>query len=140
MFARINFLLGLGLLILLAFYFGTVYLLLPALEAAAPGWVTPAAGIAVLAAVALTVQFLSSVALTSLHGVALYPKGEKPARSAYASQAILLLAHIALICTVGGLFYGKPVDQRQLIAIAAAYLAGTGFAILEWRQRRPARI
>ena len=140
MFARINFLLGLGLLILLAFYFGTVYLLLPALAAAAPGWVKPAAGIAILAAVALTVQFLSSVALTSLYGVALYPKGEKPSRSTYASQAILLLAHVALVCTVGALFYGKPVDHRQLIAIAAAYLAGTAFAILEWRRRRPAGI
>jgi len=139
MFARINFLLGLGLLILLAFYFATAYMLMPALSAVAPGWTKAAAGLAILAAVGLTVQLLSSVALTSLRGVALYEKGEKPSLSAYASQAIMLFSHIALICTVGALFYGKPVDQGQLVAIAAAYLAGTGLAIHDRRQRMLAR-
>ena len=139
MFARINFLLGLGLLILLAFYFATVYLLLPGVSATAPEWVRPAAGIAILSAVALTVQLLA-VAMTGLRGIGFYGKGEKPSRSAYASQAIMLLSHIALIVTVGGLFNGKPVDHGKLIGIAAAYLAGTAFAIHEWRRRRPARI
>jgi hypothetical protein len=139
-FARINFLLGLGLLILLAFYFAAVYLLIPALAAVAPGWVRPAAGMAILAAVGLTVQLLSGIALTNLRGVALYEKGEKPSLPAYASQGLMLLSHIALVCTVSALFYGKPVDQGQLFAITAAYLVATGFAIAEWRQRMLARI
>jgi len=139
MFSRINFLLGLGLLIVLAFYFAAVYLLMPALSAVAPGWVKPAAGIAVLAAVGLTVQLLS-IAMTGLRGVALYKKDEKPSLSAYASQAIMLLSHIALVFTVGELFNGKPVDHGRLIAIAAAYLLATGFAIHEWRQRKLADI
>ena len=140
MFARINFLLGLGLLIVLAFYFAAVYLLLPALSAVAPGWIKPAAGIAILAAVGLTVQLLSGVALTSLRGVALYEKGERPSLSAYASQGIMLSSHIALVCTVSALFDGKPVDHGRLIGIAAAYLLAIGFAIHEWRQRKLARI
>jgi hypothetical protein len=138
-FARINFLLGLGLLILLTFYFAAAYMLIPALSAVAPGWTKAAAGVAILSAVGLTVQFLSGVALTSLRGVALYEKGEKPSLSAYASQAIMLLSHIALVYTVGVLFEGKPVDQVQLVAIAAAYLAGIALGIHEWRRRTLAR-
>jgi hypothetical protein len=80
------------------------------------------------------------MAMTGLRGVALYKNGEKPSLSAYASQAIMLLSHIALVVTVGGLFNGKPVDHGQLIAIAGAYLLATAFAIHEWRQRKLAGI
>lgn len=139
MFARINFLLGFGVLVLLTFYFAAAYLLIPALSAIAPEWAKPAAGVAILAAVGLTVQLLST-ALTGLRGIALYKKGEKPSLSAYASQAIMLLSHAAVACALGSLLYGKPVGDAQLIAIAAAYLVGTGLAIHEWRRRMPARV
>jgi hypothetical protein len=138
-FARINFLLGFGILILLTFYFAGVYLLVPALSAIAPGWVKPAAGIAILAAVGFTVQLLST-AMTGLRGIALYKKGEKPSLSAYASQAMILLSHIALVYALGELLYGKPLGDAQLVAIAGAYLLGTGLAIHDWRQRMPARV
>ena len=71
MFARINFLLGLGLLIQITFYFAGVYLLILPLSAVAPDWVKPAAGIAILAAVGVTVQLLS-MAMSNLRGIALY--------------------------------------------------------------------
>ena len=71
LFARINFLLGLGLLIQITFYFAGVYLLISPLSALAPDWVKPAAGIAILAAAGVTVQLLS-MAMSNLHGIALY--------------------------------------------------------------------
>src|SRR6185295_18485785 len=133
------FLLGFGVLVLLTFYFAAAYLLIPALSAIAPEWAKPAAGIAILAAVGFTVQLLST-AMTGLRGIALYKKGEKPSLSAYASQAMILLSHIALVYALGELLYGKPLGDAQLVAIAAAYLLGTGLAIHEWRQRMPARV
>jgi hypothetical protein len=69
--ARINFLLGLGLLILIAFYYAGVYLLIPPVSAIAPGWVKPVAGIALLAAVGITVQLLSMAMSRNAWGCAL---------------------------------------------------------------------
>ena len=139
MFARINFLLGLGLLIQITFYFAGVYLLIPPLSAIAPDWVKPAAGIAILAAVGVTVQLLS-MAMSSLRGIALYAKGERPGTLALTSQAAMILGHIATIYAASGLLIGgEPVADARLLIIAALYFAGAAVAIHEWRQRKPAR-
>ena len=139
MFARINFLFGLGLLILIAFYFAGVYLLILPLTASAPNWVKPAAGLAVLAAVGITVQLLS-MAMSNLRGIALYGKGERPGRLAFMSQAAMISGHIGMIYAASGLLLnGEPVADAPLLIIAALYLAGVAMAIHEWRQRKLAR-
>lgn len=139
MFARINFLLGLGLLILITFYFAGVYLLVLPLSAVAPDWVKPAAGIAILAAVGVTVQLLS-MAMSNLRGIALYGKGERPGMLAFTSQAAMIFGHIGTIYAASGLLIdGEPIADMQLLIIAALYFAGTALAIHEWRQRKPAR-
>ncbi len=139
MFARINFLLGLGLLILITFYFAGVYLLVLPLSAVASEWVKPAAGVAILAAIGLTVQLLS-MAMSGLRGIALYGKGERPGMLAYASQAAMIFGHIGTIFAASGLFVlGEPVADVRLLIIAALYFAGAVLALHEWRQRRLAR-
>ena len=139
MFARINFLLGLGLLIQIAFYFAGVYLLILPLSAVAPDWVKPAAGIAILAAVGVTVQLLS-MAMGSLRGIALYGKGERPGMLAFTSQAAMIFGHIGTIFAASGLLIrGEPIADVQLLIIAALYFAGAALALHEWRQRKLAR-
>ena len=49
MFSRINFLLGVGLLTAIGFYFAGNYLIVWPLSHIAPNWVKPIAGVAVLA-------------------------------------------------------------------------------------------
>jgi hypothetical protein len=138
-FARINFLLGLGLLILIAFYFAGVYLLVLPLSAAAPDWVKPAAGLAILAAVGITVQLLS-MAMSSLRGIALYAKGERPGMLAFTSQAAMIIGHIGTIYAASGLFVGgEPIADVRTLIIAALYFAGVVLAIHEWRRRKLAR-
>jgi hypothetical protein len=138
-FARINFLLGLGLLILIAFYFAGVYLLVLPLSAAAPDWVKPAAGVAILAAIGITVQLLS-MAMSGLRGIALYGKGERPGTLAFTSQAAMIFGHIGTIYAASGLFVrGEPVADVRLLIIAALYFAGAVLALHEWRQRQLAR-
>ena len=140
MFARINFLLGLGLLIQITFYFAGVYLLILPLSAAAPDWVKPAAGIAILAAAGVTVQLLS-MAMSNLQGIALYGKGERPGMLAFTSQAAMIFGHIGTIYAATGLLTrGEPIANVRLLIIAALYLAGAALAIHEWRQRRLARM
>ena len=139
MFARINFLLGLGLLVQIAFYFAGVYLLILPLSAVAPDWVKPAAGIAILAAVGLTVQLLSMV-MGNLRGIALYGKDERPGMLAFTSQAAMILGHIATIYAASSLMMrGEPIADVQLLIIAALYFTGTALAIHEWRQRKRVR-
>ena len=139
MFARINFLLGLGLLIQITFYFAGAYLLIPPLSAVAPGWVMPAAGIAILAGAGVTVQLLS-MAMSSLKGIALYAKGERAGLLAYLSQAITGLGHIGMICAAGNLILkGIPVASTPLLIVAALYATGAALAIHEWRQRKLTR-
>lgn len=138
-FARINFLLGLGLLIQIAFYFAGVYLLIQPLSAVAPDWVKPAAGIAILVAVGVTVQLLS-MAMSDLRGIALYAKGERPGMLAFTSQATMIFGHIATIHAASGLIIGgEPIAEMQLLIIAALYFAGAALAFHEWRQRKLAR-
>ena len=71
MFARINFLLGLGLLIQITFYFAGVYLLVRPSAAYPPGLFLPPPGIAILSAVWVTLLLLF-VSLRDLLGVAPY--------------------------------------------------------------------
>ena len=139
MFARINFLLGLGLLIQITFYFAGVYLLILPLSAVAPDWVKPAAGIAILVAAGVTVQLLSMV-MSNLRGIALYGKGERPGMLVFISQAAMIFGHIVTIYAASGLLIrGEPIADVQLLIIAALYVAGAALAILEWRQRKFAR-
>ena len=139
MFARINFLLSLGLLIQITFYFAGVYLLIAPLSALAPDWVKPAAGIAILAGAGVTVQLLS-MAMSSLRGIALYGKGERPGVLAFTSQAAFILGHVCTIYAATGLLIrGEPIADAQLLIIAALYFAGTALAIQEWRQRKFSR-
>ena len=139
MFARINFLLGLGLLIQITFYFAGVYLLILPLSAVAPDWVKPAAGIAILVAAGVTVQLLSMV-MSNLRGIALYGKGERPGMLVFISQAAMIFGHIVTIYAASGLLIrGEPIADVKLLIIAALYVAGAALAILEWRQRKFAR-
>ena len=112
--------------------------LLP-LSAIAPDLVKPAAGIAILAAVGVTVQLLS-MAMGNLRGVALYAKGERPGTIAFTSQAAMIFGHVGTIYTASGLLVrGEPIADAQLLIIAALYFTGTALAIHEWRRRRVAR-
>jgi hypothetical protein len=138
-FARINFLLGLGLLIQIVFYFAGIYLLVLPLSAVAPAWVKPAAGLAILAAVGVTVQLLS-MAMGSLRGVALYAKGEHSTMPTFISQAAMILGHLGAIYAASGLLVGgEPIAETKLLLIAALYAAGVALGIHEWRQRKLAR-
>jgi len=131
-----NFLLSLGLLILLAFYAAGAYLLLPLLEVSAPAWVKPAGGAAVLAAVALTVQLLS-VAMGSLRGVALYKPGERAGSLAYLGQGAMIAGHaVALYAAENWVADGLPVAPARLLLVVALYAGGIALAYLEWRSRR----
>ena len=139
MFARINFLLGLGLLIQITFYFAGVYLLVLPLSAFAPGLVQPVAGIAILAAVGVTVQLLS-MAMSSLRGIALYAKGERPRIATFVSQAAMLVGHIGTIYAASGLIVGgEPISETKLLLIAVLYATGVAMGIYEWKQRKFAR-
>ena len=139
MFARINFLLGLGLLIQITFYFAGVYLLIPSLSAVAPDWIKPVSGIAILAAVGVTVQLLS-MAMSTLRGIALYGKGERPGMLTLTSQVAMILGHIGTIYAASGLLIrGEPIADVRLLIVAALYFAGAALAIHEWRQRKLAR-
>lgn len=138
-FARINFLLGLGLLIQITFYFAGVYLLVLPLSAFAPGLVKPVAGIAILAAVGVTVQLLS-MAMSNLRGIALYAKGERPTMLTFLSQAVMLVGHIGTIYAASGLLVdGEPIAETKLLLIAAFYVTGVALGIHEWKQRKLSR-
>ena len=139
MFARINFLLGLGLLIQIVFYFAGVYLVVLPLSAVAPAWVRPAGGLTILAAVGVTVQLLS-MAMGSLRGVALYAKGEHSTTPTFISQAAIILGHLGSIYAASGLLVGgEPIAETKLLLIAALYATGVALGIHEWRQRKLAR-
>ena len=138
-FARINFLLGLGLLIEITFYFAGVYLLVLPLSAFAPGLVKPASGIAILAAVGVTVQLLS-MAMGSLRGIALYAKGERPRIATFVSQAVMFIGHICTAYAASGLIaHGEPIAETKLLLLAVLYAVGVAMGIYEWKQRKFAR-
>ena len=139
MFARINFLLGLGLLILTVFYFAGVYLIVLPLSAIAPVLVKPAAGIAILVGVGVTVQLLS-MAMSNFRGIALYANEERASVLVYASQAAMVLGHIVAIWAARSLLAGgEPIAVPKLLAIAVLYAIGAALGIHEWRRRKLAR-
>jgi len=139
MIARVNFLLGLGLLILIAFYGAGAWLLLPLVELSAPAWVVPAGGATVLAALALTVQFLS-MAMDKLPGIGVYEPGERAGLVAYSGQAALILGHLAVIYALQNwLLEAVPVSPAELLTVVAFYAAGSMLAYLEWKRRKHAR-
>jgi FtsH-binding integral membrane protein len=139
LFARINFLLGLGLLIQIVFYFAGTYLIVLPVSAIAPSWAAPAAGVAVLVAAGVTVQLLS-MSMSELRGVALYANGERPGVWVFISQAAMILGHVLLVYAARALLLrGEPVSQMTLLYIAVVYGAGVAAGIQEWRQRKLAR-
>ena len=134
-FARINFLLGLGILILIAFYFAGIYLLVLPLSILAPGWVGPAIGLAILTAVGVTVQLLS-MAMSNLRGIALFENGARPGVLAVLGQALLGIGHIGTVYAASSMLpAGEPIARSWLLILATAYIAGIALSIYEWRQR-----
>ena len=139
MFPRINFLLGLGLLLLITFYFAGLYLIILPLSLVAPDWVKPVAGVLVLAAVGITVQLLS-MAMGDLRGIGLYRAGERPGFLNYASQTFMLLGHLGSIYFASGLLReGKPIATLAVLLVGGLYLAGVALAIAERQARLNAR-
>ena len=135
MLTRINFLLGFGLLVAIAFYFAVTYLVVLPLSSIAPNWVKPIAGIAVLVSLALTVQILSTV-MNGMMGVASYTETDNSGALALTSQAAIVCGHAGLAyIAVAFISRGKPVTELQLLVVAALYVAGIAIAIQEWRQR-----
>jgi hypothetical protein len=135
MLTRVNFLLGFGLLITIAFYFVGNYLVVLPLSSIAPNWVKPIAGLAVLASLALTVQILSTV-VSGMEGVGSYKETDGPGALALTSQAAIVCGHAGLGYIAAAFFSGeKPVTELRLLVVAALYVAGVAIAIQEWRQR-----
>jgi hypothetical protein len=136
MFARLNFLLGFGLLVLLVFYFAFAWVILPPLQLAAPDWARTAGALAVLVSIGLTVQALA-IATGTLAGVASY--GRHANAAAIASQAAMLVGHGALAWSCAPwLAGGEPPSRMALATTAALYAIGVAAGLLEWRTRRGA--
>ena len=136
MFSRMNFLLGVGLLAAIGFYFAGNYLIVWPLSHVAPNWVKPIAGVAILASLALTVQILSTV-VTSMMGVASYTDDERAGALALTSQTAIVCGHAGLgYMTVAFFSEERPVTELQLLVVAALYVSGIAIAIQEWRQRK----
>jgi hypothetical protein len=135
MFTRINFLLGFGLLTAIAFYFIGSYLVLRPLSGFAPGWVKPVAGIFVLAALGLTVQFLSMVQ-SNMGGIADPNLVGGVAR--IVSQIAIVCGHVVLGYALAGFLSGaQRVTDPELAVAAAFYLGGVVIAVQKWRTRTP---
>lgn len=135
MLTRINFLLGVGLLVAIGFYFVGNYLVVLPLSSIAPDWVKPIAGLAVLVSLGLTVQILSMV-MSGMMGVASYTDTDGPVALALTSQAAIVCGHAGLGYTAVAFFsWKRPVTELQLLVVAALYVAGIAIAIQEWRQR-----
>ncbi|HVY04427.1 MAG TPA: hypothetical protein VHB46_00495 [Burkholderiales bacterium] len=136
MFPRLNFLLGLGLLILIGFYLAAVYLVVGPLSRFAPDWANVAAGAAILLAVGLTVQFLAT-AMSSLSGVARYGPATPAGPASFVSQVALAMGHVGMLFIFLGLVADdRPASLGRLLAIAALYLAGVVVAVREWKRRK----
>ena len=135
MFTRINFLLGVGLLTAIAFYFAGNYLIVWPLSQIAPTWVKPVAGAVILASLALTVQILSMV-MSNMMGVATYTETRRAGALAFSSQTAIVCGHAGLGYIAVEFFHeGKAVTEEQLLVVAALYVAGIAIAVQEWRQR-----
>jgi hypothetical protein len=136
MFPRINFLLGVGFLAAIGFYFAGNYLIVWPLSHIAPNWVKPIAGVAVLASLALTVQILSMV-MSNMMGVASYTDTDRAGALAFTSQTAIVCGHAGLGYMAVAFFSDeRPVTELQLLVVAALYVSGIAIAIQEWRQRK----
>lgn len=136
MFSRINFLLGVGLLAAIGFYFAGNYLIVWPLSHIAPNWIKPIAGVAVLASLALTVQILSMV-MSNMMGVASYTDTDRAGALAFTSQTAIVCGHAGLgYMAVAFFSKERPVTELQLLVVAALYVSGIAIAIQEWRQRK----
>lgn len=135
MFTRINFLLGVGLLTAIGFYFAGNYVIVWPLSHFAPNWVKPLAGVVVLASLALTVQILSLV-MSNMMGVASYTDSDRAGTLAFTSQTAIVCGHAGLVYMAVTFFSEeRPVTELQLLVVAALYVAGVAMAIQEWRKR-----
>lgn len=138
MLTRLNFLLGLGLLILIVFYLVGTYIVVGPLSQLAPDWARFAAGAVVLIAVGLTVQFLANT-MSSMSGVASYGAEARPGPASFMSQAALVLGHLGMLAMLYGLLANdRPAPIVEIGVIAALYLTGVVIAVGEWRRRRAA--
>jgi hypothetical protein len=135
MFTRINFLLGVGLLTAIAFYFAGTYLIVWPLSHLAPNWVKPIVGVVILAGLALTVQILSMVT-SSMMGVATYTDTHHAGMLAFGSQTAIVCGHAGLgFMAVAFFGEGNSVTEEQLLVVAGLYVIGIMIAVQEWRQR-----
>jgi hypothetical protein len=132
---RLNFLLGLGFLIVIGFYFVGRYAIVFPLSFLIPSWTRPVAGFAVLLGLGLTVQLLA-ISMGKFAGVASYPSGKTMGSLSMVSQIALACGHAGLIYSARGIILDNyPVSEMQLFVIASLYGAGVLIAIQEWRQR-----
>jgi uncharacterized RDD family membrane protein YckC len=128
-------LLGLGLLIVIAFYLLGRYVFVAPLTYLLPSLAKPVAGLFVLAGVGLTVQLLA-MAMGKLSGVASYGKGQAPGVLTLISQITLLCGHVGMFYAAIRLFhYEHPISVPQILVAATLYGTGVVLAIHEWRQR-----
>ncbi len=133
MFTRINFLLGFGLLITIAFYFIGNYVVARPLAVIAPGWVKPISGVFILAALGLTVQILSMVQ-SRMDRIA--DPATVGISATVFSQLVIVCGHAGLAYALSGFLSGKqPVADPELAVVAALYLAGVMIAIQRWRKK-----
>ncbi|MEQ1882388.1 MAG: hypothetical protein ABL878_15620 [Burkholderiales bacterium] len=135
MITRLNFLLGLGFLIVIGFYFVGRYAIVFPLSLLIPSWTRPVAGLAVLLGLGLTVQLLA-ISMGKYAGVASYPPGQAMGSFSIASQIALACGHAGLIYAGLNIIEDRyAVSELQLFTVAALYGAGVLIAIQEWRQR-----
>ncbi len=140
MFARINFLAGLGMLVLAAFYYAGVYLIVAPISRFAPAWGGFLAGALVLLAMGITVQLLAT-AMSGFAGVARYVSGRSSEVLFFSAQVALMCGHALTIYSVAGLVSDYPPASNALLLLTVGlYVAGVALSLYEWKQRtaRPA--
>jgi hypothetical protein len=135
LFARINFLAGLGMLVLAAFYYAGVYLIVAPVSRFAPVWGGYLAGALVLIAMGITVQLLAT-AMSSFAGVAKYVSGRSSPALFFAAQLALICAHALTIYSVAGLVSDYPPASNALLLVTVGlYVVGVALSLYEWKQR-----
>jgi hypothetical protein len=136
MLTRLNFLFGLGVLIVIGFGFAARYLVLMPLAQFAPAWTGVASGVLVLASLGLTVQLLSKT-LGAMPGLATYSAAHPAGLLTFVSQGAFGCGHVALGYAGFLLLSGeRPVGELQWLTAAVLYAAGAAVAVQEWRQRK----
>jgi hypothetical protein len=135
LFARINFLAGLGMLVLAAFYYAGVYLILAPISSFAPAWGNFLTGALVLIAMGITVQLLAT-AMSSFAGVARYVSGRSSVALFFLAQVALICAHALTIYSVAGLVSDyPPASNATLLFTVGLYVVGVALSLYEWKRR-----